>query len=167
MTALTAIYAIEVYGETELGWEPVFALIETGIGVGSVIGGFAIGLIGARLGRGRMVNVGYMVWGLMVVALALTDHVGVAIGVSFGQGVANMVFIIPTQALFQERTPQHLMGRVISFRTALVFGSITLGFLVGPILSGVVGVPPVIAFFGAVTIVAGLAGWFVPALRDA
>jgi hypothetical protein len=103
----------------------------------------------------------------MVVILALTDHVGVAIGVSFGQGVANMVFVIPTQTLFQERTPQALMGRVISFRFALVFGSITLGLGAGAVLGELVGVTVVIAFFGIVTMLAGLAGLFVPAIRDA
>ncbi len=165
VTALTATYAIEVYGE--FGWEPVYAFIETGIGVGSVVGGFAIGLIGARLGKGRMVNFGYAVWGLTVVALALTDHVGVAIGVSVGQGIANMVFVIPTQTLFQERTPQALMGRVISIRFALVYGSITMGAAAGAVLGELVGVVPVLAFFGLVTTLAGMAGWFVPALRNA
>ena len=86
---------------------------------------------------------------------------------AIGQGVANMVFIIPSQTLFQERTPQALMGRVISFRFALVFGSITMGAAAGAVLGELVGVAPVIAFFGLVTTLAGLAGWFVPALRNA
>jgi MFS transporter, DHA3 family, macrolide efflux protein len=167
VTALTAAYAIEVFSDSEFGWQPVLAFIETGIGVGSLAGGFVIGLIGARFSKGRMVNIGYFVWGLMVTILAVTDHLGVAIGVSLGQGVANMVFIIPTQTMFQERTPQALMGRVISFRSALVFGSITLGLGAGSILAGFIGVVPVIAFFGLVTMFAGVAGWFVPALRDA
>ena len=37
-----------------------------------------------------------------------------------------MVFVIPSQTLFQERTPPTLMGRVVGFRFALVFGSMTL-----------------------------------------
>ena len=45
-----------------------------------------------------------------------------------------MVFVIPSQTLFQERTPQPLMGRVIGFRFALVFGSMTLAMGVGAIL---------------------------------
>ncbi len=111
--------------------------------------------------------IGYAVWGLLVTVLALTDNVGLAIGVAVGQGVANMVFVIPSQTLFQERTPPTLMGRVVGFRFALVFGSMTVAMGVGAVLGELVGVTTVLAFFGIVTMIAGLAGLFVPAIRDA
>ena len=41
-------------------------------------------------------------------------------------GIANMAFVIPSQTLFQERTPRELMGRVVSFRFALVFGGMSI-----------------------------------------
>ena len=80
-----------------------------------------------------------------------------------------MVFVIPSQTLFQERTPPSLMGRVVSFRFALVFGSMTLAIgASAPILATFVGVTPVIAVFGLVTIARRASpGWFVPAIRDA
>ena len=114
-----------------IGWQAVYGFLETGIGVGNLLGGFVIGLIGARFGKGRMVIVGYAIWGLMVTLMALTDHVGLAIGFSFGQGVANMVFVIPSQTLFQERTPPALMGRVVGIRFALVFGPMTIAMALG------------------------------------
>jgi DHA3 family macrolide efflux protein-like MFS transporter len=165
--ALTPAYALTVFGASEFGWQAVYAFLETGIGIGNLVGGFAIGLVGSRFGRGRMVIVGYAVWGLLVTVLALTDNVGLAIGVAVGQGVANMVFVIPSQTLFQERTPPTLMGRVVGFRFALVFGSMTVAMGVGAVLGEVIGVTAVLAFFGLVTMVAGLAGLFVPAIRDA
>ena len=165
--ALTPAYALTVFGSSEIGWQAVYAFLETGIGIGNLLGGFAIGLVGARFGRGRMVIIGYAVWGLLVAVLALTDNIGLAIGVAVGQGVANMVFVIPSQTLFQERTPPTLMGRVVGFRFALVFGSMTVAMGVGAVLGEVIGVTAVLAFFGLVTMVAGLAGLFVPAIRDA
>ena len=78
-----------------------------------------------------------------------------------------MVFVIPSQTLFQERTPPELIGRVVGFRFALVFGSMTLAMAVGGLLAEVVGVGPVLVVFGLVTMVAGLAGLLVPAVRDA
>ena len=78
-----------------------------------------------------MVIVGYALWGLFIMLFALTGNLGVAIGLAFGQGVANMIFIIPSQTLFQERTPPALMGRVVGFRFALVFGSMTIAMLAG------------------------------------
>jgi MFS family permease len=167
MVGLTPIYAQSVFGDMDLGWEAVYAFLETGIGAGNLIGGFLIGLIGVRFGKGRMVIVGYTVWGLMTVALAMTGHLGIAIGFAFGSGIANMVFVIPSQTLFQERTPPSLIGRVVGFRFALVFGAMTLSIALGGILAEVVGVTPVIAAFGLVSMGAGLAGLFFPAVRDA
>jgi MFS family permease len=165
--ALAPAYALTVFGNGAIGWQAVYGFLETGIGIGNLLGGFVIGLIGVRFGKGRMVIAGYAVWGLMVTLMALTDHVGLAIGFSFGQGVANMVFVIPSQTLFQERTPPALMGRVVGFRFALVFGSMTIAMAMGAVLAEFVGVTTVIAFFGIVTMLAGLAGLFVPAIRDA
>ena len=50
-----------------------------------------------------------------------------------------MVFVIPSQTLFQQRTPPDLMGRVVGFRFALVFGSMTLAMGVGGLAAAVVG----------------------------
>jgi hypothetical protein len=78
-----------------------------------------------------------------------------------------MVFVIPSQTLFQERTPAELMGRVVGFRFALVFGSMTLAMALGGILGTVFGAAPVIGAFGLLTLAAGLGGLLVPAVRDA
>ena len=165
--ALVPVYALRVFGGSDLGWQAVYGFLETGIGVGNLLGGFVIGLIGARLGKGRLVIGGYAVWGLMVALMALTGHIGLAIGFSFGQGVSNMVFLIPTQTLFQELTPPSLLGRVVGFRFAITFGSMTLAMALGAVMAEFLDVSIVIAFFGLVTMIAGLAGLFVPAIRDA
>jgi hypothetical protein len=78
-----------------------------------------------------------------------------------------MLFIIPSQTLFQERTPGNLIGRVVGFRFSLVFGAMTLSIGLGGVLAEVVGVTTVIAAFGLVTAAAGVVGWFVPAVREA
>lgn len=167
MVGLTPIYAQSVFGNLNLGWEAIYAFLETGIGAGNLVGGFVIGLIGVHFGKGRMVIVGYTVWGLLTVGLAMTGNLGLALGIAFGSGVANMVFVIPSQTLFQERTPQSLIGRVVGFRFALVFGAMNLSIALGGILAELVGVTPVIALFGLVTTCAGLAGLLFPAVRDA
>ena len=59
------------------------------------------------------------------------------------------------------------MGRVVGFRFALVFGSMTLAMALGAVLGQVFGPAPVIALFGLVTAAAGLAGLLIPAVRDA
>ena len=165
--ALTPSFVQATFTTSEFGWQAAYGFLETGIGVGNLVGGFVIGLVGARFAKGRMVIAGYTVWGLLIFLFAMTGDLGVAIGLSFGQGVANMVFIIPSQTLFQERTPPSLMGRVVGIRFALVFGSMTIAMLLGSVLGQLIGPGPVIAAFGLVTMGAGLAGLAVPAVRDA
>ncbi|HEV7603937.1 MAG TPA: MFS transporter [Candidatus Limnocylindrales bacterium] len=165
--ALTPSFVQATYNQSSFGWQAAYGFLETGIGVGNLLGGFLIGLIGARFAKGRMVILGYTAWGLLIFLFAITNNLPVALGLAFGQGVANMIFIIPSQTLFQERTPPELMGRVVGFRFALVFGSMTIAMALGAILGQVLGPMPVIGAFGLVTAVAGLAGLLVPAVRDA
>ena len=69
-----------------------------------------------------------------------------------------MAFVIPSQTLFQERTPPELMGRVVSLRFALVFGGMSIAMAVGGLLVSVFGPGPVIAAGGLLSMVAGLGG---------
>jgi MFS family permease len=165
--ALTPIYAAQVLDLGRLDGAAAYALLETGVGVGSLVGGFAVGLVGMRLAKGRMVIAGFAVYGVCVIGLALTGNVAVAVGLMLGCGVANMVWVIPSQTLFQERTPPELIGRAVSFRFALVTASMTAAMAVAGFAAQAVGVPAVIAATGVVTLAAGLAGLFTPAVRDA
>jgi hypothetical protein len=56
---------------------------------------------------------------------------------------------------------------VVGFRFALVFGSMTFAMALGGVLAELVGVTAVLAVFGLVTMFTGLAGLFVPAVRNA
>jgi MFS family permease len=166
LLALTPVFAREMFGEGPLGWEAVYAFIETGQGAGNLLGGFVIGLIGMRFAKGHMIIAGYAFFGLLITLLALSGNLVLVIGFAFGAGIANMVFLIPSQTLFQERTPQELLGRVAGFRSALVFGSMTFAMAVGGVLTEVVGVTIVLVAFGLLTMFTGLVGLFVPAVRE-
>jgi hypothetical protein len=114
-----------------------------------------------------MISVSYVLFGGLIAILGLTSALPLTLAVAFGAGVANMGFIIPSQALFQVRTPAALMGRVVSFRFTLTFGAMTLATGVAAVLINFQSASTTMAMFGLVTVAAGVAGWFVPALRDA
>ncbi|MFH1475307.1 MAG: MFS transporter [Chloroflexota bacterium] len=164
---IMAIYAREALPSDVLDDRARYGFIEMAIGVGNLVGGFAIGLLGSRLAKGRLVIIGYVVYGACVAALALTGNLGVALGLTMGMGVANMVFVIPTQALFMERTPNEMMGRVIAFRFSAVFGSMTIAMAVGGLMSDALGPATVFGIFGLLTVLAGLAGLLSRPLRNA
>jgi MFS family permease len=165
--ALTPVYAQDSIDAGTLSASTAYSFIEGAIGAGNLVGGFVIGLVGARMALGRMVILGYVWTGACVAGLALTGNLGLAIGLSFGAGVGNLAFVIPSQTLVQRRTPVELMGRLLGLRFSLVYGSMAVAMGVGGVLGEVFGAAPVIGAFGVVTIVAGLAGLLFPAVRDA
>ena len=167
LLALTPVYASEAIKGSAFDSTAIYSFIESAIGAGNLVGGFLIGLVGSRLPLGRMVIVGYVVTGATVAALALTGNLFLAVGLAFGTGVGNLAFVIPSQTLFQRRTPPELMGRVLGFRFSLVFGSMTIAMGVGGVLGQAFGAAPVIGVFGLVTVAAGLAGFLSPAVREA
>jgi DHA3 family macrolide efflux protein-like MFS transporter len=167
LIGLTAVFSEQVFGPQGFDWRAVYGFIEGSQGAGNLVGGFLIGLVGIRFAKGRMIIAGYTFLGLFTTLMALSGNLGVVLAIAFGIGVANMVFIIPSQTLFQERTPAHLIGRVVGFRFSLVFGAMTLSIGFGGIVAELLGVTTVLAAAGVVTMIAGLAGWFVPAVRDA
>ncbi len=167
LTALTPIFVRDVLAPTNVDPKAAYAFLETAIGVGNLVGGFVIGLIGVRLAKGRSIIAGYVMWGITMILFALSGNLLVDFGILFGAGVANMVFVIPSQVLFQERTPADMIGRVVGFRFALVFGSMTLAMALGGLAAQAVGTVPVLVVSGLMSVVAGLAGLLVPPLRDA
>jgi DHA3 family macrolide efflux protein-like MFS transporter len=168
LTALTPIFVRDVIGPANsVDPAAAYSFLEASIGVGNLVGGFVIGLVGMHFAKGRMVIAGYVLFGLFLIGFALSGSLTLDFGLLLGAGIANMIFVIPSQVLFQQRTPSDLIGRVVSFRFALVFGSMTLAMAIGGVLGQVVGIAPVLAISGLASIVAGLAGLFVPAMRDA
>ena len=165
--ALAPLYAKVVLHLGSLNWQAAYGFLEAGIGFGNLVGGFVIGLLGARIAKGRMVIGGYAAYGLAVVGLGLTTNLSLALGLAFAMGVSNMVFIIPTQTLFQERTPGDMIGRVVGFRFSAVFGAMTFAMAASGVLGDAVGVGPVLVVFGVTTVAAGLAGLASRPLREA
>jgi MFS family permease len=164
---LSVIYASTVINRGSLPGPTVYGFLEGAIGVGNLIGGVVIGLIGARFGKGKLVIAGYAVMGACVVLYSRTDLLPLAIGLMIGVGTANLFFVIPSQTLFQQRVPRDMMARVVSIRFSLVLGMMTLATGLSGILATIFGVGDVIAAFGLLACLAGIAGLFTPAVRDA
>jgi DHA3 family macrolide efflux protein-like MFS transporter len=158
-------YAKFVLDTTTLDSELAYALLLTSIAVGSVVAGVLLGALGERLPKGPAIIGGFVVMGLSLVAAGLTSNPYLAIGAFFFTGLGNMLFLVPTITMFQQQTPQRLMGRVVSARQALVFGAIALSMAVSGALSDAIGPDTVLMAFGAICAVAGAAGLAIPAMR--
>ena len=164
--ALMVVYAKQSLSGETIAYPESYALIEAAIGVGNLVGGFVIGAIGTRLRKGRLVILGFLVMGTSTVILGLTSDELVAIAAGMVIGVFNLVYVIPSQTLFAERTPPGLMGRVVAIRSSLVLGAMTGAMALCSGLAESVDAGLIIAFTGLLTILAGVAAAFLPAVRD-
>lgn len=166
LLALTVVYAKEVLDGTLIPYPANYTAIEAAIGVGNLIGGLAIGAIGGRLRKGWLIGLGMAAMGAAQLVMGLTGNVALAIGLAAALGVANLVFVIPSQTLFAELTPMPLMGRVMATRSSLVFGGMTLAMAVAGVLAEIWPVGVVISGFGLLTALMGLTALLLPAIRD-
>jgi len=164
---LTVVFARDALDGRFIAYPANFAAIETAIGVGNLVGGLVVGAIGAHLRKGWLVVAGFTVMGFSTVLFGLTNNVLIALTLATIIGIANLVYIIPTQTIFIEQTPNELMGRVVAFRSSLVYGAMTFAMGISGILAESIPVGLVIAGFGAMTALGGLIGAILPAVRDA
>jgi predicted MFS family arabinose efflux permease len=161
------IYAERVLNQALLPFPENYGWMMAALGLGSVLGGLFIGAFAARAPKGPMTILGFVSMGVALIAIGLTRHPYVAIALYFAVGVANMLFLVPTITLFQERTPQRLFGRVVSTRQALTLGAMAVSMGVAGWLSGLIGAAAVLMLGGVMVALAGLSGLLLPAMRDA
>jgi len=114
-----------------------------------------------------MVVAGLVSMGLAVMLLGLTTDLPVALVTAGFIGIANLVYVVPTQTIFGEVTPEGFLGRVVAIRSSIVMGSMTLAMAACSVAAGVFPAGPIIAVTGALTFVAGLVALALPAVRDA
>ena len=165
--ALMVVYAQRTLNDETITYPESYAVIEAAIGVGNLIGGFVVGAIGARLRKGWLVITGFTVMGLATIALGLTSNVGIALVAAMVIGIFNLVYVIPSQTLFAERTPSGLMGRVIAIRSSIVMGALTGAMAVSAGLADYLGAGQIIAATGVLTVMAAGIAALLPAVRDA
>ena len=165
--ALMVVYARDALDGRYIPYPQSYAAIDTAIGFGNLFGGLAVGLISARLRKGWLIVGGFTTMGLTYIVLGLTGNILIALAAATVNGIANLVYIIPTQTIFIERTPLALMGRVVALRSSLVFGAMTAAMGISGALAETLPVGMVIAGFGVLTTLGGVVGALLPAVRDA
>ena len=144
-----------------------YGMFEMAMGVGLVGGGLVIGAVAHRMPKGRSIVGAFAAVGVMIAALGLTDNLTVALVLAAGVGIANVTFVVPSQTLFQQRTPGTMLGRVVAIRLAMVNTALAAAMISSGAIAQVVGFRPVLVACGVLTLVAGLAGLLNRAIREA
>jgi MFS family permease len=154
----------------ELGTSDVptaYGLFEMSMGVGLVGGGLVLAGLASRLAKGPAIIAAFTAFGIALIALAFAHNLLVALVLAAVIGVANVAFVVPSQTLFQQRTPGQMLGRVISIRLALVNVALAISMATSGALAQVFGLRPVLVACGALTAAVGLMGLAIRPIRRA
>ncbi len=155
-------YAYQVIG----GEEFAYGMLNFGIGLGSVVGAGGLALLGARR-LGTLVVGGLALMGAAILGLASTSELWVAVLLMAATGIGNMMVVIPSVTIVHRCTPAHLLGRVFSFRSTLIFTALIVANGIGGWAGDTFGVLPVMASTGAGLLAAAVLAAMVPASRQA
>ena len=144
-----------------------YGFFEMAMGAGLVAGGFVLGGMSARLPKGPAIIAAFTAFGIALIALSVAVSLPVALALAAAAGLANATFVVPSQTLYQQRTPDEMLGRVVAIRLAIVSAVLALAMVTAGGLAQVFGLRPVLAACGLLTAAAGLAGIAVRPIRRA
>ena len=144
-----------------------YGLFEMAMGVGLVGGGLVIGAVAARVPKGPAIVAGFAAVGVSLIVFSVAGNFLVALALAAVVGVANVTFVVPSQTIFQQRTPDEMLGRVIAIRLALVNAMLAAAMVTSGVFAQIFGLQAVLVACGILTTVAALSGLAVRAIREA
>ena len=144
-----------------------YGFFEMAMGAGLVGGGIVLGGLAERLPKGPTIIAAFTGFGIALVALSATGNLAVALALAAAVGIANAAFVVPSQTLFQQRTPGMMLGRVVAIRLALVGAALAVAMATSGGLAQIFGLRPILAACGVLTAGVGLAGLAVRSIREA
>jgi MFS family permease len=143
-----------------------YGFFEMATGVGLVGGGIVLGGV-AHIPKGPSIIAAFTALGVVLVALSATQSLPLALFLAGAVGLANVTFAIPSQTIFQQRTPDEMLGGVVALRLAMVNGVLVVAMATSGALAQLIGLRPVLAACGVLTAAMGLAGLLVRPIRSA
>ena len=164
--AYSAVF-VPVWVHDVLGRPGALGLLGGAFGLGALGGNLIYAALQSRLPRLLTLSLCFLLGGsTRLFALVLTDHLWVAVGVSFAAGMLMSTVNPILSSTAYERVPPHLHGRVLGAVGALTWAGIPVGaFLAGTVVQAV-GLRA--ALFGAATgyLLVTLAPFVLPVWRQ-
>jgi MFS family permease len=167
INSLTPVFLVRRFTQNDpVTGAVLYGAAEAAIAFGAVLGSTLLPRYISGFPKGRLLIAGFAATGLIIVLIAMAPTVPVAL-ILFGLlGISNVLFYVPNVTILQEGTPPEMTARVFGARIALVNLSWIPAILLGGVLSDTVGVEPLLALAGLVTLGTALVGAFLPAIRD-
>jgi DHA3 family macrolide efflux protein-like MFS transporter len=147
-------------GALELGW------LESGWGIGMLLGGLILSVWGGFRCRVYTSMVGLVLEGVAILVIGLTPADGFlfALGAIFVAGFMNPLINGPIMAILQATVEAEMQGRVFTLVSSLSSAMMPLSLAVAGPVADVIGVRQWYAIGGAIFALLGAVSFFVPAI---
>jgi MFS family permease len=163
LMVMAAVYAS--FGICYMPMMPVFArdvfhagpggygIMMAGLGVGAVGGLLTIATLGRTRHKGRILVLGTLGLGLLLLAYSLVRNFHAALALLVGMGFSQSMVMSLTNTLIQTVCPDHMRGRVMSIFTMSFLGMFPLGSLLAGAVAQKWGAPAATLLGGCVVLV--------------
>ena len=131
------------------------ALLMTASSVAGIAGSLVVGSAGSRVPARTLIGWSSVLAGLLLLVRSHVPELEVAVALSALSGATAVASAVGVETLAQERTPDHLRGRVFGSLQATVWLTSLLGALVGGLVGEVVGLLPALDL---ASVLVGLSG---------
>jgi MFS family permease len=162
--SLMPAWAVKVLG----GDATTNGFLQSGRGVGALMGGLMLASIGGYVVRGKLVTLGSFVMPLGLLFFAGVRWLPLSLLALAVIGWGHLVFVNSSNALVQLQVSDELRGRVMSIFTLAFFGLMPIGSLLAGSAAERIGEPLTVAIGASVPLLFAAFVWLrVPQLRRA
>ncbi|HEX9259092.1 MAG TPA: MFS transporter [Acidimicrobiales bacterium] len=136
-------------------------LLDSVLGVGGLVGGFAAIMLAQRNRLATDFGFGVIGWSAPLLLVAISPTLPAALACMVIIGVSNSVVDVNAQTILQRVVPDEVMGRVFGAMDSLLVGGMAVGALAMPILMATVGLRTGLVVIGGVVtalVLLGIAG---------
>jgi MFS family permease len=167
LVAMPFSVLMPVFAEQILGGDAyTLGFLMTASGVGALSGALWLTTRRSVVGLGRVILINTTVFGMGLIAFALSRWLWVSLACLVVVGVGMMVQLASTNTVIQTIVDDEKRGRVMSFYTMAFLGTAPFGSLLAGAISARLGAPNTVLLSGVLCLAA--AAWFareLPAIR--
>lgn len=146
LEVLLVVLALRILhgGNGAVGW------LNTGMGVGCLLGVVAVAALAGRKRLAGDLGVGIVLWGVPIALAAIWSNLAVAIVLFAVIGVGNTLVDVSGMTLLQRSADEAVLARVFGVLESLILGTLAAGALVAPLLVSLFGPRGALVATGAV-----------------
>lgn len=163
--AIISMLAISYAGDILKIGERNFGYLIIVFGAGTFIGMITLERIRHYLKMSTIVVSSFLVSGFTLMVMGQVRDIKIALFLILLLGMANVYITSTIQTILQHRTPRRIRGRVFGVVNMLVNSAFTLPVVLFGVVADIWGIVFAIVLLGAVLLLTGLAGIFLPEFK--